>query len=110
LLPFVSGAPVSSAPAEGTLANVSIPGLIIYLAFAQAGLFVFVWLPLFALGIVLIRMAAPLSWVVARTQWFLKDGKEHPLKAVGYVAAVIVFVSTAGWQIIFKTQALVGSG
>jgi hypothetical protein len=62
--------------------------------YAWPAIIVFVWLPLFALGIVIARLLTPLSWVVGRTQWFLKEGKEHPLKAIGYVAAVAVFIGT----------------
>jgi hypothetical protein len=40
------------------------------------------------------RVLTPLSWIVGRTQWFLKEGKEHPLKAIGYVAGVVVFLGT----------------
>jgi hypothetical protein len=63
---------------------------------------VFVWLPLFAFGIVIARLLTPLSWIVGRTQWFLKEGKEHPLKAIGYVAAVVVFLGTVAGRIVFS--------
>lgn len=63
---------------------------------------VFVWLPLFALGIVIVRIVTPLSWIVGRTQWFLKEGKEHPLKAIGYVAAVVVFLVTVAGRAVFR--------
>jgi len=53
---------------------------------------VFAWLPLFALGISVTRLLTVLSSVADRAQRFLKDGKEHPLKAIGCVAAVFVFV------------------
>jgi hypothetical protein len=55
---------------------------------------VFAWLPLFALGIVIARLLTPLSWIVGETEWFLKEGKQRPLKAIGYVAAVAVFLGT----------------
>jgi hypothetical protein len=64
------------------------------LFFVVPALAVFAWLPLFALGIVTARLLTPLSSIVGRTQWFLKEGKEHPLKAVGYVAAIVVFLGT----------------
>jgi hypothetical protein len=66
-----------------------------------AGLLVFAWLPLFALGILIARLLTPLSWIVGRTQWFLKEGKEHPLKAIGYVAAVVVFVGAVAGRWVF---------
>jgi hypothetical protein len=56
---------------------------------------VFAWLPLFAVGILAIRALTPLSWLVEKTRWALKDGEEHPLKAIGYVAALIVFIVAA---------------
>ncbi len=63
---------------------------------------VFAWLPLFALGIMIARLLMPLSWIVGRTQWFLKEGKEHPLKAIGYAAAVIVFLGTVAGRAVFS--------
>jgi hypothetical protein len=65
------------------------------LYFVTPALVVFIWLPLFALGILIVRLWTPLSWAVGTTQWFLKEGKEHPLKAIGYVAAVVVFIVAA---------------
>lgn len=70
--------------------------------FEAPALVVFLWLPLFALGIVTVRLLTPLSWIVGRTQWFLKEGKEHPLKAIGYVAAVVVFLCTATTRVVFS--------
>jgi hypothetical protein len=63
---------------------------------------VFTWLPLFAFGILIARSLTPLSWIVGRTQWFLKEGKEHPLKAIGYVAAVVVFLGTVAGRAVFN--------
>ena len=59
----------------------------------------FAWLPLFASGIVASRIFGGFSWIIGKAQWALKDGKEHPLKVVGYVAAAIVFFVFVGWQI-----------
>jgi hypothetical protein len=73
------------------------------LLFVWLALVVFVWLPLFALGILIARFLTPLSWIVGRTQWFLKEGKEHPLKAIGYIAAVIVFFGTVAGRAVFST-------
>ena len=39
------------------------------------------------------------SWITGKAQWALKDGKEHPLKVVGYVAGAIVFLVFVGWQL-----------
>ncbi|MEH2548161.1 hypothetical protein V1283_004806 [Bradyrhizobium sp. AZCC 2262] len=68
---------------------------------ALPALAVFTWLPLFALGIMTARLLTPLSWIVGRTQWFLKEGKEHPLKAIGYVAAVAAFICTGTARTVF---------
>jgi hypothetical protein len=73
---------------------------------ALPAILVFGWLPLFALGIVIIRLLDPLSWVVDKTQWFLKDGKDRPLKAIGYVAAVVVFLGTVAGRVAFGAWSL----
>jgi hypothetical protein len=73
-----------------------------FVGFMWPALAVFAWLPLFALGILTARLLTPLSWIVGRTQWFLKEGKEHPLKAIGYVAAVVVFLSTVAARAVFS--------
>jgi hypothetical protein len=52
------------------------------------------------MGILAIRAAGAVSWLVGKAQWFLKGGTEHPLKAIGYVAATFVFVMIAGWHLI----------
>jgi hypothetical protein len=62
---------------------------------------VFTWLPLFALGILIIRALSPLSWIVEKAQWALKEGDKHPLKAIGCVAAVVVFAVTVGLRAVF---------
>ena len=73
-----------------------------FLLWVWPALAVFAWLPLFALGIVIVRLLTPMTWVVGRTQWFLKEGKEHPLKAIGYVAAVVVFLGTVAGRAVFR--------
>jgi hypothetical protein len=67
------------------------------------GIVVFAWLPLFAAGIVLLRMINPLLITVRKAQWFFKDGKDHPLEAIGLVASAIVFGLAVVWQVFFKT-------
>ena len=74
------------------------------LFYAWPAFAVFAWLPLFALGILMARLLTPLSWMVGRTQWFLKEGKEHPLKAIGYVAAVVVFLGTVAGRAVFSAR------
>jgi hypothetical protein len=80
------------------LSEAYLPALLFY-----PGIVVFAWLPLFAAGIVLLRMINPLLVAVMNAQWFLKDGKEHPLDAIGLVAGIIVFGLAVVWQVFFKT-------
>ena len=54
---------------------------------------VFAWLLLFGLSLGIIRLFYLVRPIVGKVQWFLKGGQEHPLMAVGYVAAIIVFSS-----------------
>jgi hypothetical protein len=63
-------------------------------------LVVFAWLPLFALGILAVRILRPLSWFVSKVKWGLKDGAAHPLKAVAIVAAAVVLLVGVGIQIL----------
>jgi hypothetical protein len=79
-----------------------VPSGLFAAAFAWPAMAVFAWLPLFALGILIARLLTPLSWIVGRTQGFLKEGKEHPLKAIGCVAAVVVFVGTVVGRTVFS--------
>jgi hypothetical protein len=74
-----------------------LPGTLLM---ALPAVVVFAWLPLFASGIVASRIFGGFSWIIGKAQWALKDGKEHPLKVVGYVAAAIVFFVFVGWQIV----------
>jgi hypothetical protein len=49
-----------------------------------------IWLPLLAIGVALVKAANYFLWSVDKMQWFLKQGHEHPLEAIGYVAAAVV--------------------
>jgi hypothetical protein len=69
--------------------------------FSIPALVVFVWLPLLAIGILVARASGPFFRVVGKTQWFLKDGQNHPLKAVGCVAVVIVLLVGSVLRIMF---------
>jgi hypothetical protein len=51
------------------------------------------WIPLFALSSLLVRLIYLLFRAVEWAQWFLKQGDAHPLKAIGVVATIIVFGS-----------------
>jgi hypothetical protein len=51
------------------------------------------WLPLFALSSLFVKLVFWIFRAVEWAQWFLKQGDEHPLKAIGMVATIIVFGS-----------------
>jgi hypothetical protein len=63
---------------------------------------VFSWLPLFGLAILVLRAANSLFWAVQKMQWFMKNGQDHPLDAVGYIAGAIVFVIASVWHLFFE--------
>jgi hypothetical protein len=62
------------------------------------------WLPLFAFSSVFVKLIYLLLRAVEWAQWFLKQGDSHPLKAIGIVATIIVFVSAIlvkeGWALL----------
>ena len=58
-------------------------------------LLVHLWLPLFALGALGVRLLYFVFGAVGWFQWFIKGGEQHPLRAVGWVAAVLVFAGAA---------------
>lgn len=57
-----------------------------------ASLVVHLWLPLFLLAAWSLRSLEYLKLAIGWAQWFIKQGQHHPFEAVGYVAALIVFV------------------
>jgi hypothetical protein len=63
----------------------------ILMGFAPA-FFVHLWLPLFAFGALSVRIIYPVFRFIEWAQWFLKQGNQHPLRAVGIVAAALVFM------------------
>lgn len=60
---------------------------------ATAAFIIHLWLPLFALSSLAVRLMFPMFRAVEKAQWFLKQGDAHPLKAIGIVATIIVFGS-----------------
>jgi hypothetical protein len=56
-------------------------------------LVIHLWLPLFALSSLLVKLIYLIFRAVEWAQWFLKQGDAHPLKAIGIVATIIVFGS-----------------
>jgi hypothetical protein len=63
--------------------------------FSLPALAVHLWLPLFGFGLLCVHGLNYALRAVGGMQWFLKRGNDHPLDAVGYVLAAIVFVATA---------------
>jgi hypothetical protein len=57
-----------------------------------AAFVVHMWLPLFGICVLLLRPLNYFRSAVGAVQWFLKKGQEHPLDAIGNVAAGLVFV------------------
>lgn len=66
----------------------------IYEALIDALFVVHMWLPLFAICVILLRGLNYFRLAIGWTQWFLKRGREHPLDAIGYVGASLVFIAT----------------
>jgi hypothetical protein len=62
------------------------------------------WLPLFAVSSLAVRLVFPMFRAVEWAQYFLKQGDAHPLKAIGIVATIIVFGSAMlvkeGWALL----------
>jgi hypothetical protein len=74
---------------EGSRTALLLPALIIHL-----------WLPLFAIGVLLTQLANYLFKATSWMQWFIKQGQYHPLQAIGYIAATVVFFGTIIGQLI----------
>jgi hypothetical protein len=53
---------------------------------------VHLWLVLLAIGVLLAQAFGHFLRAAAWVQWFIKRGENHPLEAIGYVAAVVVLV------------------
>ena len=73
-------------------------------SFIWPNIVVFSWLVLFGLGILVARAVIPVSWMVNRTEWLLKDGDKRPLKAVGYVSAIVTFFVALVIRLLFGGQ------
>jgi hypothetical protein len=69
------------------------PTIAAFLKFMMPALIIHLWLPLFALSSLAVRLLYPLFRAVEKAQWFLKQGDAHPLKAIGIVSTIIVFGS-----------------
>jgi hypothetical protein len=72
-----------------------------YTLVTSAGaLLVHLWLPLFALCVGLLKGLNYFLLAANAAKWFLKRGKDHPLEAVGFVAAPLVFLAAAVVQML----------
>jgi hypothetical protein len=76
-----------------------------FLARGMAPAFIIhLWLPLFGLSSLVVRLVYLILTAVEWAQWFLKRGDAHPLKAIGVVATIIVFGSAMlvkeGWALL----------
>jgi hypothetical protein len=68
-----------------------------------AALLVYLWLPLFHVCVSILRILDYFRAAVGMTQRILSRGGDHPLEAIGYVAATIVFVTTVALRWAFAT-------
>jgi hypothetical protein len=55
-------------------------------------------LPFFALSVGVLKLLNYLLRAANTAQWFLKRGKDHPLEAVGFVAAPLMFLGAVAVQ------------
>jgi hypothetical protein len=61
---------------------------------------VHLWLLLFAIGALATRLLFIFFQSVEYAQWFLKQGNQHPLRAIGLPAALFVFIGTVVWRVV----------
>jgi hypothetical protein len=66
-----------------------------FLMIMTPSIMVHFWLLLFGAGAVGVRVIGMIFRAVEGAQWFLKQGNRHPLRAIGMVAAALVFVISA---------------
>ena len=72
------------------------------LTLSPAAFFVHLWLPIFAIGALLLRALQSLRYLTGRAQWFIAGGNNHPIEATGAVVAVVTFVGTATAQLVSR--------
>jgi hypothetical protein len=75
-----------------------LKALLVLAAFA-----VHLWLVLFALSVILIKLANYGVRAISFMKWFLDKGNEHPIKALAYVSAAVVFVVAIAISILGRT-------
>jgi hypothetical protein len=69
-------------------------------AVTLAAFIVHLWLPFFALCVGVLKGINYVLWPTKQAQWFLKRGKDHPLDAIGFVAAPLVFLIAKAVQVL----------
>jgi hypothetical protein len=70
-------------------------------AFMLAPLVVHLWLPLTFLSVMAYRLLGPGKAGVVRIQWFLAEGHDRPLSAIGLIASAVVLLGSAIFQHLF---------
>jgi hypothetical protein len=82
-------------PRIGDIFNLSVVDLLLplFFLFMRPAFIIHLWMPLFALSLLVARLMFWIFRAVEWAQWFLKQGDAHPLKAIGIVATIIVFGS-----------------
>ncbi|MCP3395753.1 hypothetical protein [Bradyrhizobium sp. CCGB20] len=64
-------------------------------AFLAPAFLVHLWLPLFALGVIVAKVLNSLRAAGKFSQWFFVQGDAHPLRSIGYIAGAATFLVTA---------------
>ena len=64
----------------------------------SAAMIVHLWLPFFALCVGLLKGLNYILLTTNKVQWFLDRGKDHPLDAIGFVAAPLIFLIAVAVQ------------
>jgi hypothetical protein len=65
---------------------------------AIAPLSVHLWLPIMALSLLASKVLVYVTQATRWTQWCIKQGRNHPFEALGYLAALMVFLGTVLFQ------------
>jgi hypothetical protein len=66
----------------------------VFILYFTPAFLVHLWLPLYGLAFLCVRLLYPVFRAIQWFQWFLKEGDQHPLRAIGIVATVLAFVGT----------------
>jgi len=88
------------------------PLLFLFIGIMRPAFIIHLWLPLFALSSVLVKLVYLLFRAVEWAEWFLNQGGAHPFRAIGIVATIIVFGSAMlvkeVWTVVSPGAAPVG--